>query len=82
MSNLSILNGTLNSQFSNSTGDNVTLVGSHFKNPLFLAPIVIVAVCAAAFIVLTIASWLKKADVQGSRRAFAVMMTLLVGMTS
>jgi hypothetical protein len=79
---LNILNGTINGQFSNSTGDNVTLTGGHFKDPLYLAPIVIVAICAAAFIILTTASWLKRADVQGSRKAFAAMMTLLVGMTS
>lgn len=79
---LSNLNNTLSGTYTNSTDDTVTLEGSHFKNPLFLAPIAINATCALAFIILTIASWLKKADIQGSRKVFAAMMTLLVGMTS
>ena len=79
---LSNLNNTLSGTYTNSTDDTVTLAGSHFKKPLFLAPIAINATCALAFIILTTASWLKKADMQGSRRVFAAMMTLLVAMTS
>ena len=79
---LSNLNSTLSGTYANSTDDTVTLTGSHFKNPLFLAPIAFNATCALAFIILTTASWLKKADIQGSRNVFAAMMTLLVAMTS
>nr|AUW31169.1 hypothetical protein [Cladonia uncialis subsp. uncialis] len=79
---LSNLNNTLSGTYTNSTDDTVTLTGSHFKNPLFLAPIAINATCALAFIILTTASWLKKRDIQGSRRVFAAMITLLVAMTS
>ena len=79
---LSNLNSTLSGTYTNSTDDTVTLTGSHFKDPLFLAPIAINATCALAFIILTTASWLKKRDIQGSRRVFAAMMTLLVAMTS
>ena len=79
---LSNLNNTLSGSYTNSTDDTVTLTGSHFKNPLFIAPIAINATCAFAFIILTTASWLKKKDIQGSRRVFAAMMTLLVAMTS
>lgn len=78
---LSNLNNTLSGSYTNSTNDTVTLTGSHFKNPLFIAPIAINATCALAFIILTTASWLKKRDIQGSRKVFAAMMTLLVAMT-
>ena len=76
------LNSSLTTLYSNSTNETVTLQGSHFKDPVFVAPIVINAICALAFIILTCASWFKRADVQGSRAAFAAMMTLLLGMTS
>ena len=79
---LSNLNNTLSGTYTNGTDDTVTLAGSHFKSPLFLAPIAINAACLLAFIILTIASWLKKKDCQGSRAVFAAMMTLLVAMTS
>ena len=79
---LSNLNNTLSGTYTSGTNNTVTLTGSHFKSPLFLAPIAINAACLLAFIILTTASYLKRKDIQGSRAAFAAMMTLLVAMTS
>ena len=53
---LSNLNSTLSGTYTNSTDNTVTLTGSHFKSPLFLAPFAINATCALAFIILTTAS--------------------------
>ena len=78
---LDTLNTTVNGQYSQSNGSEIRLIGSHFKNPLFVAPIVINAICATAFLVLLVLSWVRKLHVQESRKAFAVMMTLLGGMT-
>ena len=80
------LNGTLNSTINglysqSSQGEKVTLIGSHFKDAIFVAPIVINALCAAVFLGLTIFSWIRGFHANESRKAFVVMMSLLGGMT-
>lgn len=73
------LNSTIHGLYSQANGKKITLIGSHFKDPLFVAPIVVNAICAACFLVFTIYSWLRRE--KEVRKAFLVMMTLLVGMT-
>ncbi len=81
-STLNTLNNTLSGQYvpSGNNGSEVRLVGSHFKDPLFVAPIVINAICAAGFLILTIYSWVRGWGAKESRKAFLVMMSLLGGM--
>lgn len=80
---LNTLNNTVDGQYlaSGNHGSEVRLVGSHFQNPLFVAPIVINAICAAGFLILTIYSWVRGFSAKESRKAFIVMMSLLGGMT-
>lgn len=67
-------------QFVQSAKNQVQLVGSLFKNPVYVVPIAIACIGTLAFIVLIFASWLKKKDVKGSRKAFAALLALLHGM--
>ena len=78
---LNVLNSTISGMYSNASDGEVTLTGSHFHDPLNVAPIVINAICAVAFVVLTTMAWLKKGDVKGSRKAFGVVFALLIGMS-
>ena len=67
-------------QFVQNAKNQVQLVGSHFKNPVYVVPIAISCIGTLAFIVLIFASWLKKKDVKGSRKAFVALLALLHGM--
>ena len=67
-------------QFVQNAKNHVQLVGSHFKNPVYVVPIAIACIGTLAFIFLIFASWLKKKDVKGSRKAFAALLALLHGM--
>ena len=67
-------------QFVQNAKNQVQLVGSHFENPIYVVPIAISCIGTVAFIALIFASWLKKKDVKGSRKAFAALLALLHGM--
>ena len=67
-------------QFVQNAKNQVQLVGSHFKNPVYVVPIAIACIGSLTFIVLIFASWLKTKDVKGSRKAFAALLALLHGM--
>ncbi len=67
-------------QFVQNAKNQVEIVSSHFKNPVYVVPIAISCIGTVSFIVLILASWLKKKDVKGSRKAFAALLALLHGM--
>ena len=67
-------------QFVQNAKNQVQLVGSHFKTPIYVVPFPISCIGTVAFIALIFASSLKKEDVKGSRKAFAAILALLHGM--
>ena len=75
----STLNSTVDGQYTQAAGDRVALIGSHFKNPLFVAPICINAICAAVFLAFTIHECVVRD--KENRKAFVVIFSLLSGMT-
>lgn len=75
------LTSPVEGQYTPTGKGHVTLVGSHFHDPLLVAPIVINGVCAAVFIAFTVHQWVRRFESEESRKAFVAMLSLLGGMT-
>jgi hypothetical protein len=58
-------------------GNSTQLTGSHFKDPVLVAAIVVNGICALFFALLCVATWMMKDKAKKGRRVFAVIYGLL-----
>jgi hypothetical protein len=74
--NSSLFGGNSSSFF----GNDGQPIGSHFKDPILVAAIVVNGICAISFGALVVATWQIKGKKEKGRRLFGVLSGIITGM--